>query len=165
MKTYWVRVRDEEFEVAVEEEAGTPVVSVGGTPHRAELAEVVPAWFTLIVDGQTHDLGVWDHAGLRTLMLDGRPCAVEVRRTRPPSAQGQPGRGHRGGGVVAPMPGLLVALHVGEGAQVGMGQPLVIMEAMKMQMEVRAPHDGVIRRVHVTPGQELTAGQLLVTIE
>jgi len=165
MKTYWVRAGDEDFEVGVEEGAGTLAVSVGGARHMVELAEVVPGWYTLLVDGKTHDLGVWDHAGTRTLMLDGRPCPVEVRRTRPPSGPGHSGRGHRRGGVVAPMPGLLVALHVAEGAQVGMGQPLVIMEAMKMQMEVRAPHDGVIRRVHVAPGQELTAGQLLVTIE
>lgn len=165
MKKYWVRVHDEEFEVTVEEEAGTLAVSVGGVPHRVELAEIVPASYTLIVDGQAHALGARDHAGLWTLMLDGRPCAVEVRRTRLPSAAGRSNRGHHGGEVVAPMPGLLVGLHVEEGAWVAMGQPLVIMEAMKMQMEVRAPHEGIIRRVHVAAGQELTAGQLLVTIE
>jgi biotin carboxyl carrier protein len=39
------------------------------------------------------------------------------------------------------------------------------MEAMKMQMEIRAPHAGTVKRIHVGPGQELAAGQLLMTME
>jgi len=63
------------------------------------------------------------------------------------------------------MPGLLVALHVSEGAEVALGQPVIILEAMKMQMEIRAPHAGTVRQVHVAPGQEVAGGQLLVTID
>jgi len=62
------------------------------------------------------------------------------------------------------MPGLLLAVPVDQGAQVVAGQPLAIMEAMKMQMEIRAPHAGTVRRVHVSPGQELAAGQLLISM-
>jgi 3-methylcrotonyl-CoA carboxylase alpha subunit len=63
------------------------------------------------------------------------------------------------------MPGLLVAVQVAAGAEVALGQPLIIMEAMKMQMEIRAPRAGRVRQVHVTAGEEITGGRLLVTLE
>ncbi len=45
------------------------------------------------------------------------------------------------------------------------GQPLIIMEAMKMQMEIRATHAGVVREVRVAPGQDVAGNDLLVTVE
>ena len=62
------------------------------------------------------------------------------------------------------MPGLVVAVLAAEGASVAAGQPLVTMEAMKMQMELRAPAAGVVRKVHVASGAEVSGGQVLVTI-
>jgi biotin carboxyl carrier protein len=63
------------------------------------------------------------------------------------------------------MPGVVVTIEVGEGSRVETGQAIAIMEAMKMQMEIRAPHAGTVKRIHIGPGQELAAGQLLVTME
>jgi propionyl-CoA carboxylase alpha chain len=63
------------------------------------------------------------------------------------------------------MPGLVVAIQAGPGTAVLAGQPLIIMEAMKMHMEIRAPHAGVIRAVHVAPGQEVSGDELLATVE
>jgi len=165
VKRYWVRVGPEEHEVVVDESGGTLVVGVAGGSHRVELTETVPSGYTLVVDNACHDLVVQDRAGLRTLYLDGSPYAAEVARTPRAVAGGRQPQGARTEEVRAPMPGLLVAVQVGEGAPVAMGQSLVIIEAMKMQMEIRAPHAGTVRRVHVSPGQELAAGQLLVTVE
>jgi acetyl/propionyl-CoA carboxylase alpha subunit len=165
VKTYWVRLGHEELEVAVDEADGALVVTLAGSTHRVELAEIVPGWYSLIVDGRCHDLAVRERGGPWTLSLDGAVHVIEIARTRRlfpgPRPEGTP-RTHE---VRAPMPGLLVAVQVEEGAQVVIGQPLVIMEAMKMQMEIRTPHAGTIRRVHVVPGQELTAGQPLITVD
>ncbi len=165
MKRYWVRVGAEEFEVGVDSDGGTLRVTVGGAPHRVELTEPVPSWYTLVVDGMCHDLAVRDLAGPWTLSLDGRAYTAEVARTRRSGADAGPHPSARSEEVRSPMPGLLIAVHVGEGSRVEMGQALAIMEAMKMQMEIRAPHAGRVTRVHVGPGQEIAAGQLLVTME
>jgi len=165
MRTCWVRVAEEEFEVAIDDAGGTLAVTLSGQTHRVDLIEIMPACYTLIVDGAAHRLVVRDRAGPWVFELDGHPQVAEVTRAgvghaAPRGAAAAP----RQGEIRAPMPGLLLAVPVDEGAQVVAGQPLAIMEAMKMQMEIRAPHAGTVRRLHVSPGQELAAGQLLITM-
>ena len=67
--------------------------------------------------------------------------------------------------LLAPMPGLVVRLHVAEGDRVRVGQALVVMEAMKMENELRASADGVIKRVAVAPGTAVEKGTLLLELE
>ena len=71
-----------------------------------------------------------------------------------------------GGGLVKSiMPGVVVSLFVKEGDEVEQGQPLLILEAMKMQNEIDSPHTGVIRTLHVAEGQAVAAGEKLVSIQ
>lgn len=165
MKRYWVRVGGEEIEVGVDDAGGTLHVTIGGSTHRVELTELVPSAYTLLVDGACHDLAVWDRAGPWALSLDGSGYRAAIARARRAAGTGGEQAAPRSEEVRSPMPGLLIAVAVSEGSRVEMGQAIAIMEAMKMQMEIRAPHAGTIRRVHAGPGQELVAGQLLVTLE
>src|SRR5260370_36753080 len=70
-----------------------------------------------------------------------------------------------GGVVKAPMPGLVVRVEVQEGQRVEAGAGLVVVEAMKMENELRATRAGVVSRVHVKPGQTVDRGVPLVTLE
>lgn len=73
--------------------------------------------------------------------------------------------GRRGGGTVkAVMPGIVRELRVAPGDAVRKGQPLLILEAMKMQNEVRADADGTVAEVHVTVGTTVAKGAALVTL-
>jgi biotin carboxyl carrier protein len=65
----------------------------------------------------------------------------------------------------APMPGLIVRVSVKEGDQVRAGQGLVVMEAMKMENELRAASDGVVKRVVASPGTAVEKGALLLEME
>jgi pyruvate carboxylase subunit B len=67
--------------------------------------------------------------------------------------------------VVAPMPGLIVRISVNAGDQVSAGQGLVVMEAMKMENELRAPGAGRVRTVRVEPGTAVEKGAVLVELE
>ncbi|PWT81817.1 MAG: hypothetical protein C5B57_09775 [Blastocatellia bacterium] len=67
--------------------------------------------------------------------------------------------------VVAPMPGKIVRLLVERGQVVRSGQPLVVVEAMKMENELRATGEGTVRQIHVTEGASVEAGAPLVVIE
>jgi biotin carboxyl carrier protein len=66
--------------------------------------------------------------------------------------------------VTSPMPGLIVATPVAQGAQVKKGDKVVVLESMKMENELRSPRDGVVHRLHVTAGASVEKGQPLVTI-
>jgi biotin carboxyl carrier protein len=165
MKRYWVRLGAEEFEIAVQADGDALSAVLDGKTHRILLAAVVPSRYTFIVDGVCHDLGIRDRSASWTLSLDGAAHVAEVARAARPAVAGRAPDAAGVREIRAPMPGLLVSVHVGEGARVVEGEPVAIMEAMKMQMEIRAPRPGTVRQVGVAAGQELTAGQVLMTID
>ncbi|MFC4068697.1 acetyl/propionyl/methylcrotonyl-CoA carboxylase subunit alpha [Actinoplanes subglobosus] len=69
------------------------------------------------------------------------------------------------GSLLAPMPAAITAVHVEVGAVVGKGDPVVVLEAMKMQHTVTAPTDGTVTALTVTVGQQVVAGAVLAVIE
>ncbi len=66
--------------------------------------------------------------------------------------------------ITVPMPGLVVDVEVKEGESIKAGQGLVIVEAMKMQNEIRAPRDGAVRKIFVKKGQTVNSGETLLAI-
>jgi biotin carboxyl carrier protein len=71
------------------------------------------------------------------------------------------GNGH----VQAPIPGLMVQVKISTGDLVQAGQPLFVLEAMKMENEIRAPRSGIIKIIYVSPGQGVALGQTLAEID
>jgi biotin carboxyl carrier protein len=67
--------------------------------------------------------------------------------------------------IVAPMPGLILRINVRPGDRIEAGQGVVVMEAMKMENELRATSNGVVRSVEVSPGMAVEKGTLLVALE
>lgn len=98
--------------------------------------------------------------------LNGQPRIVRIDKAgasasvRPPQAE-EDNSSHVG----APMPGMVVTLSVREGQRVLRGDPLMSLEAMKMETVIRAERDTIIRKVHVKPGTVVSAKDLLVELE
>ena len=67
--------------------------------------------------------------------------------------------------LICPMPGLLVALHVNEGDRVEVGQPLAVVEAMKMENILRAEKAGVVKSVNAQPGESLAVDAIILEME
>jgi biotin carboxyl carrier protein len=100
--------------------------------------------------------------------IRGRRLPVTVRSWRERLlAEAEVASATRGGPleVRATLPGLVVAIAAPDGAEVAEGDPLLIIEAMKMQNEVRAPRAGRVASVAVVPGQAVATGQLLLRME
>ena len=66
---------------------------------------------------------------------------------------------------MAPMPGLVLKVLVKPGERVRAHQTLVVLEAMKMEHSIEAPHDGVVKAVHCAEGGRVSEGQLLVELD
>ena len=81
------------------------------------------------------------------------------------TAAGAAGAGGGDGRVTAPMPGKVIEVRVAAGEQVESHQPLVVLEAMKMEQVVSAPYGGGVRTVDVSVGDQVTTGALLVELE
>ncbi len=101
------------------------------------------------------------------VQVGGRVWVVDVvdERTRQFRAMaGGDKRPGDGGVVKAPMPGMILRLEVEEGQAVTRGVGLVVLEAMKMENEIRAPEDGVVVRIHAEPGRAVEKGTPLVEL-
>jgi acetyl-CoA carboxylase biotin carboxylase subunit len=135
-------------------------VAVDGASHRAALLECGDSHVAIALDGvrRTCTLATrqdvhYAHSPRGTSELH------EVPRFPPPV------REEVHGGCRAPMPGKILAVHAAPGQTVKKGETLVILEAMKMEHDVSAPHDGVVREVACEVGQQVDAGTVLVTLE
>ena len=90
---------------------------------------------------------------------DGSVALVEVPRFADPNAAAA------AGSLLAPMPGGVVRVLAEAGASVTAGQPLVVLEAMKMEHTVAAPVDGIVSEIHVAQGDQVDTGQVLAVVD
>jgi pyruvate carboxylase subunit B len=151
-------------------EVGADGVTVDGEGVRAELQRVGGTNVrSLIVDGVSHRLvarrggsGGWE------IHLGGRSHAAEAVDERTRAIREMTGKGGKHSGprpLKAPMPGLVVKVEVAEGESVLPGQGLVIVEAMKMENELKAEAGGRVSKVRVEPGQAVEKDQVLVEFD
>lgn len=164
---YFVRLAGRTVEVEVLGGA----VRVDGETLDAHLAAVpgTPLHHLLLGgDSWTVSAQALEGMGQWALGAVGERIEVEAVDERTQAIRNLTGRkgGPSGGGVVkAPMPGLVVRVQVTEGQKVGPGTGLVVVEAMKMENELKATHPGVVKKVHVAPGSIVEKGAPLVTLE
>jgi biotin carboxyl carrier protein len=164
---YFVTVNDSEVEVTLDGEQ----VSVAGLATRAGLTEVRGTPERLLMLGtEVHRVIVRRGAsrGRYTIWAGGFRFEVEAldERSRAIRELAAASSGPSGPApLIAPMPGMIVRVHVSEGDDVQTGQGLVVMEAMKMENELRAPASGTVRRVHVAAGTAVEKGALLLEME
>jgi acetyl-CoA/propionyl-CoA carboxylase biotin carboxyl carrier protein len=140
-------------------------VSVGAAGPAAARAEFDAGDLVVIRDGETRRYA-YAHAvagGRATAWLARGGQSWMLAEEEPLAAGPVPAAG--GDGVVrSPMPGTVLAVKAAPGDQVSSGQPLVIVEAMKMEHTVRAPADGVVAELTAVPGQQVALDETLAVI-
>lgn len=164
---YHVTIGGRNFEVDLAADPPT----VDGQSIPAELARVpgTPIHH-LLADGRSYELAAspGEAKGHWVLHMNGYRFAAEVvdERTRAIRALTGAGRAAQGPKPIrAPMPGLIVRVEVEPGQAVAAGQGVVIIEAMKMENELKAAADAVVSRVLVEQGQAVEKGAVLVEFE
>jgi acetyl/propionyl-CoA carboxylase alpha subunit len=129
--------------------------------------------------GETTTAFLSDHPPLSLPTKDTGPWAGYWRLNRGPkepaprarpaptveSAAHSADGAHKTSSLVAPMPGVVIRVLAGEGERVEARQPLVVLEAMKMETPLVSPYEAVVKRVHVAEGDRVAGGALLVELE
>ncbi len=163
---YFVDIEGRSYEI----EIGPEGVKLGGRPVAVDVqpSDSSRLWH-LVLDGRRHTLrahregrGVWE------IVIDGRRhrvTALDERWKAIREVTGTAPSDHGPIEVKAPIPGLVVAVQVGADEHVVNGQGLVIIEAMKMENEMKATCSGRVADVMVTPGQAVNKGDTLLVIE
>ena len=143
---------------------GRYTVSLEGQTLVVDAQPVGAAAMSLLVDGQSHLAAVERREGGYTVHLREDTLDVDLAEAAA-GASAAPRRASAGPlRITAPMPGRLVKVLVEPGQEVGAGQGLVVMEAMKMENELRAPRAGRVAEVHARERQAVETGALLVVL-
>ena len=169
--TFEVEINGRTRSVSVERtRAGHYHLVVDGTPLEVDAARIGQFGLSLILDhesGTSREVQVAPASapGEFFVTMDGRVVAASIDRRR--TARGGDGAADADGeqAVLAPMPGRVVRVLVAAGDQVTAKQGVVVVEAMKMENELRSPKAGRVKEVMVTPGMSVETGRVLVVIE
>jgi len=152
--------------VELQREAGGWRATIDGQSSTADVVEIAPNTLSVLLAGQSHEVCVTPSAdGKLKLQTGAQEFSVEVLDPRTWSGRRHSGVEAEGRQqVIAPMPGKVVRLLVKAGDAVEAGQGLLVVEAMKMQNEIRSPKSGSVERVLASEGQAVNAGEVLCIV-
>lgn len=152
-----------EYEVDIHKEQSEFVVRIGDKDYRISEFVLHENAISFRMEGMRHSIYFARDGERIYVSLDGEYYGIELSsRTR----YGSEGAEQEKGNVIASsMPGLLVKLPVKEGDKVKSGDTLAIVEAMKMQNELRSPIDGEVKKINYKEGEQVDAFQTIVEIE
>jgi biotin carboxyl carrier protein len=165
----WAEAEGEEFEVEVRRDGDRLFARVGDRSYELEVSEPEKNVFLFKDRGKISEALVTPPTG------SGEPYSVrvgsselDIKITDPKRLRGSAVDPHAVGGkaeIKTAMPGKVVRILVQEGAEVQKGDGLVVVEAMKMQNEMRSPKQGVVAEIKVSEGDAVGAGDVLLIVE
>lgn len=163
---YYVNVNGKEHAVDVVERLGELDVTVDGAPLQIDYAEVDNlGQVAILCAGKSFGLSIEGDEHRLSATIAGHLYACEIEDERERAAHAAERAQAKGGGLVkAVMPGIVVKLLVKEGDAVAKDQPLLILEAMKMQNEITAPAPGVVKQLFVREREAVGGGAKLVSL-
>ena len=161
-------------------------VIVNSKSHRLELEKVAAGWecrldgrpvhidavitrrdvLSLLVDGHAYEIKR-EQTATDLHMWVGTACfAVELRDPRSLRSRNKDAGDDKGPRrIVALMPGRIVRLLVTENSEVEAGQGIVVVEAMKMQNEIKSPKKGIVKKISAAPGAAVNPGDVVAIVE
>jgi biotin carboxyl carrier protein len=144
---------------------------IGNQVAEAEVEEITPGVYSIILNGKTFEAFVskrpGDGAGIASpywVVVGPRRYLVELRDPRRWRRAGSSFEVEGPQEIVAPMPGRIVRVLVNEGQDVERGQGLLVIEAMKMQNELRALRAGRVERIYIKEGSGVESGGHLIRL-
>jgi len=154
------------YVLELEHDAAVWRVTLDGRPVVVDAVEIAPNTLSVLLDGQSFEITVTPCPDGKLMLQTGAqeftaevidPRAWSGRRHGHVEAEGRQQ-------IVAPMPGKVVRLLVKAGDRVKAGQGLLVVEAMKMQNEIRSPKGGTVERVLAKEGQPVNGGEVLCVV-
>ncbi|MDT4898069.1 MAG: hypothetical protein QOH25_3146 [Acidobacteriota bacterium] len=159
----------EKYELDIKHDESRVVAEIDGCRYEVEARSSQPGVYLLLADGHVYECRV-EHPGAKQeaveVTVGTRAYAVTLtdpKRLRGGQSAGVPLDG--AARIVAPMPGKVVRVLVEAGAEIEAGAGLVVVEAMKMQNELKSPKAGKVTSINVTTGATVNAGDVLAVVE
>jgi biotin carboxyl carrier protein len=152
-------------QVELTQAGGRAVWTMDGRRLEADAAEVSPGVYSILINAKVFEVRVERFVTELRATTGGREFRIAIRDEREwRRKRGSTVEADVRQQVLVPMPGKIVRVLVKTGDAVRAGQGLVVVEAMKMQNEIRTPKSGTIDRVAVVEGQTVTAGEVVAIV-
>jgi len=154
------------YSLSIDVEGQQLVAEVDGRTYKLELRELDEHRYLLIDGTRVFDSRVESSQEYLTVHLRQQSYPIKIidpKRLR--SAQSGRGHDHGSAEIIAPMPGKVVRLLVTEGAEVAAGAGILVVEAMKMQNELKTPKAGIVVSIQAEAGTTVNAGDVLAVID
>ncbi|HEY0077577.1 MAG TPA: biotin/lipoyl-containing protein [Pyrinomonadaceae bacterium] len=160
-------IEGERRSIELRREGVRVVAETEGRRYEVEAREPEPGVYLLNVNGRVYECRVDSAAaGASEVLVGNRSYSITL--SDPKRLRGAGASASDAGGravIKAPMPGKVVRVLVEVGAEVETGDGLVVVEAMKMQNEMKSPKTGTVVELHAQPGDTVNAGDALVIVE
>ncbi len=162
---YTAIINDKSYPIEI---GANSTVLVNGEPHSVDFRGIDgTTLFSLLVDNRSWEVLVERTGDEYRILIDGELHVVNILDERTSRLLKAEAKAPTGADVTikAPMPGLVRAISVNVGDSVMARQGVVILEAMKMENELRSPRVGIVKEIRVKPGDKVDQGQVLVIIK
>jgi biotin carboxyl carrier protein len=131
----------------------------------ASVAEVMPGIFSVLLDHRSFTINIVQNGENLEIWNGSSRHLVSITDARNRSSKNKKSKTSGPLEVRAQMPGKIIKLLVQVGAAVRAGQGLIVVEAMKMQNEMKSPKDGIVSKIRASEGATVLAGEALVIVE
>ncbi len=161
---YIVKIDEKKYKVDIKNISNNFSILLNNRKIQAEVVSNNGSQMTLFIDNKFYNIVSENENQISVNNEDYAVGVVDEQiqkmlKTSPDSAQKKEVI------VSAPMPGLIVEIEVKEGDKVSANQGIMIVEAMKMQNEMKSPKDGIVKKIYVKNGQTVNSGDSLISIE
>jgi acetyl/propionyl-CoA carboxylase alpha subunit len=143
-------------------------ISLGENYYQADIQKISPQRYSILLNGKSFQVVVARNKFMYSILINGNICKVEVETSARKLINFGDGAGKGNRAYLeirSPMPGMVVRCEVEEGSEIKAGDGLLILEAMKMENEIRATRNGIIKKILVREKQVVDKGELLITME
>lgn len=162
------KINDEHVDIDFTREGDSVKATVGGREYDLKISEPEPNLFALGHGAEMTEVFVSPARPGEPFNISAKEHQFDIEIVDPKRLRGSGSDAEHAGGsaeIKTAMPGKVVRVLVASGDTVAKGDGVIIVEAMKMQNEMKAPKDGTVREIKAAEGQTVNAGDVLVVIE
>ena len=165
---YLANVGENTYHISLDDQDTRIDLDINGEPLQIDLVPINgDHTYSLLINGRSYVATMMDMDESYQVMIDGRVYAVDVEEEELARLRSQVKRKHHTGceQIKAPMPGRILDIEVAVGDTVESGQGVAIIEAMKMENELRALAGGVVKEIRTRVGDAVNKNDILVVLE